>query len=191
MNREPTLYEALKSSYNPKKKNNLGKNGYALDSGLSNGNQQVYYNKDKKKLLYTVTGTHNLKDWATDAYLAFGGLKNTNRYKEADKTLKLAKEKYKPINTTVAGHSLGGSIAQYVGSKNDKVLTLDKGATLFQKTRSNENAFRSAGDAVSLLNSNATRMKTFENPNFRTGIISLDILRSHNVDNIKNKQIFT
>jgi hypothetical protein len=190
MNRDPTLYEALKSSYNPKK-NNLGKNGYALDSGLSNGNQQVYYNKDKKKLLYTVTGTHNLKDWATDAYLAFGGLKNTNRYKEADKTLKLAKEKYNPLNTTVAGHSLGGSIAQYIGSKNDKILTLDKGATIGQKTRKNENAFRSAGDAVSLLNSNATRMKTFENPNFRTGILPLDILQAHNVDNIKNKQIFT
>jgi ribose/xylose/arabinose/galactoside ABC-type transport system permease subunit len=41
--------------------------------------------------------------------LATGGLKNTNRFKSADKTLKDAKELY-PIATTIVGSSLGGSI---------------------------------------------------------------------------------
>jgi hypothetical protein len=47
---------------------------------LSNHNQKVYYNPTERKLLYNVSGTHNISDIGTDIYLALGGLKNTNRY---------------------------------------------------------------------------------------------------------------
>ena len=40
------------------------------------------------------------------------------------------------------GHSLGGTIAGYIGGKGDTVKTLDKGATIGQKVRSNEKAYR-------------------------------------------------
>jgi hypothetical protein len=70
------------------------------------------------------------------------------------------------------------------------VTTLDKGTTLFQPTRSNEKSYRTSGDIVSIANANSTRTTTLKNPSFRTGIIPLDILNSHNVSNIKNEKIF-
>jgi hypothetical protein len=126
----------------------------------------------------------------TDLYLALGKLKDTNRYKEAKQTLENAKLKYgNDITTNITGHSLGGAIGQYVGNKNDKVFTLDKGATIGQKTRGNETAFRTSGDAVSLLASGANRMTTLENRNRATGLLPLDTLKSHHVENIRKENI--
>lgn len=185
------LYDALKSSYGDKKaRQQLTNAGYQYDSMLSNRNQQVWYNPNDRKLLYNIAGTHNIKDWGTDAYLAVGKLKDTNRYKEAKQTLENAKLKYgKDITTNITGHSLGGAIAQYIGNKNDKVYTLDKGATIGQRTRSNENAYRTSGDAVSVLSTGATRMKTLENRNRATGFLPFDTLKAHNVENIRKEGI--
>jgi hypothetical protein len=185
------LYDALKSSYGDKKaRQQLTNAGYQYDSMLSNRNQQVWYNPNDRKLLYNIAGTHNIKDVGTDVYLAVGKLKDTNRYKEAKQTLENAKLKYgRDITTNITGHSLGGAIAQYIGNKNDKVYTLDKGATMGQKTRSNENAYRTSGDAVSVLSTGATRMKTLENRNRATGFLPLDTLKAHNVENIRKEGI--
>jgi len=185
------LYDVLKNSYasQNKQKEAFKKDGYLYDQKLSNHNEQVYYNPNNKKLLMSVAGTHNISDIGTDIYLAAGHLKDTNRYKEAQSVLQRAKQKYNISNATLAGHSLGG-LVQYIGSKNDKVYTLDKGATIGQKTRSNETAYRTKGDVVSLLNANSTRMKTLSNPQFRTNNFLRDAINSHNVDNIKGKNIF-
>jgi len=188
-----SLHKALKNSYSSrnKQKNAFKNEGFVYDSDLSNDNEQVYYNPNQKKLLYTVAGTHNLKDIGTDLWLLGGHLKDTNRFKEAQNVLEKAKKRYNPQQTTITGHSLGGSIGQYVANKNDKVFTLDKGATFGQKTRSNEKAYRSSGDLVSALNANSTRMTTLRNPNIKTGFAPLDIYNAHNVDNIKkNNKIF-
>jgi hypothetical protein len=187
-----SLHEVLKNSYADRKKQqkDLKKYGYDFDSMLSNGNQQVYYNPNDKKLLFSVTGTHNLSDWGTDAYLLAGKLKDTNRYKEADQRLKEAKQKYNVDNATVVGHSLGGTIGGYIASKGDDVYTLDKGATFGQPVKQNENAFRTSGDVVSILDANATHMKTLDNPNISTGILPVDILNAHFKDNIKDANIF-
>lgn len=185
------LHDALKSSYGDKRaRETLKRAGYNYDSMLSNHNQQVWHNPNTKKLLYNVAGTHNLSDVGTDIWLAFGGLKNTNRYKEASKVLDEAKRKYGDVQTTVTGHSLGGAIAQYVGGKDDKVYTLDKGATIGQKTRSNENAYRTDGDIVSAMNANSTRMTTLRNNNKAQGFLPLDILKAHDVANIKDQNIY-
>jgi hypothetical protein len=146
---------------------------------LSSHNHQVYYNNKNK---------HNLSDAITDGYLAAGKLKDTTRYKESHKILRVAKEKYKPINTTVSGHSLGGSIAGYIASKGDKVFTLGEGATLFQPVKKNENAYRTSSDLVSLLNANSKHMKTLKNNNFQTGILPIDVLNAQNMNNIKDKK---
>lgn len=185
------LYDALKSSYGDKKaRQQLTNAGYQYDSMLSNRNQQVWYNPNDRKLLYNIAGTHNIKDVGTDVYLAVGKLKDTNRYKEAKQTLENAKLKYgKDITTNITGHSLGGAIAQYIGNKNDKVYTLDKGSTIGQKTRSNENAYRTSGDVVSVLSTGATRMKTLENRNRATGFLPFDTLKAHNVENIRKEGI--
>ena len=184
------LYDALKYSYQPlnKQEEFYKRQGYKLDRDLSNDNQQVLYNKDKNKLLYNIAGTHNLKDWGTDAYLLFGNIKNTNRYKEADERLKKAKQKYNINNATITGHSLGATLGNYIASgSNDKAYLLDEGATFGQIQRNNPNHkhYRTSGDLVSLLHAEMPNMTTLKNKNWLK-----DPLTAHNVDNIKNEKIF-
>jgi hypothetical protein len=180
------LHDVLKNSYADKKKQmeGLKRNGYNYDSMLSNHNQQVYYNPNDKKLLVSVAGTHNLKDWGTDAYLALGKLKDTSRYKEANQIFKEAKRKYNPKKTTVTGNSLGGSIAGYIAGKNDKVVTHNKGATIGQKMRANETHFRTNGDVVSLLNAKSKHTVNLKNPN-----LFKDPYHAHLVGTLKNSKI--
>jgi predicted alpha/beta-fold hydrolase len=118
-----------------------------------------------------------------------GKLKDTNRYKEADKMLKKSKEKYNPSSVTVTGHSLGSAISSNISSKSDKVLTLDGAYTIGQKTRNNTTAYRTRGDVVSLLGKNATHMKTLKNTHYSNGIIN-DILNAHDIKNIQKEKIF-
>lgn len=206
------LHDILSASYadREKQKKELAHHGYKYDSMLSNHNQQVYWHPENRKLLTTVAGTHNLNDWLTDASLAVGRLKNTARYHEADKALKEAKQKYGVDKAIVAGHSLGGSIASYIASKGDDVYTLNKGATIGQKTRSNEHGYRTAGDIVSLANANAKHMTTLNtghagilenaiksttlgsavNPIVGVANAGANILSSHGTDSIKDANIY-
>ena len=188
---DPDLYTVLKTGYtndSKKQADTLSRFGYARDDDLSSDKHQVYYNKDKNKLLFNVNGTQSASDWVTDAYLGAGHLKDTSRYQESKKILEKSKQKYNPSSTSVSGHSLGGSIAQNIAGKDDNIVTLDSGYTIGQRTRGK--SYRTAGDIVSLLGSTAKHMTTLKNPNWSTGILPLDILNSHNVDNIKNKSIF-
>ena len=182
------LHDVIKNSYAKNKAKSM--KGYNLDENLSNHNQQVYYNPNNKKLLYSVAGTHNWDDVGTDIYLGAGHLKDTNRYKEADRTLKQAKQKYGVNKAMIAGHSLGGSIAGYVGNPDvDSIMTLDKGATAFQPIRKGEHAYRTKGDAISFINANDPNMKNLINPNQQTGHSIKDALKAHNVGNVKYSNI--
>ena len=204
------LYTALKASYGDKSAiSKMQKKGFVQDTALSNDNQQIYYKQKNGKLLNTVAGTHNWRDWGTDAYFAAGHLKDTARYKEAKATLEKAKAKYHPKKTVIAGHSLGNSIGQYIGGRKDKVVGLDGGYTIGQHTRTNVHNFRSSGDAVSLLGVNSKHMKTIPqkggflqdhkyaiagaltmNP-FALGVgLVADAVRNHDVKNIKHEKIF-
>ena len=202
-----SLHTALKSSYgNREAQRNLQSNGYTLDRELSNGNQQFYYNKSNGKLLNTIAGTHSIKDIGTDIWLAGGKLQNTSRFKEAERRLNSAKAKYKPKETNVIGHSLGGSIAQTLSSKADNTTSLDSGYTIGQKTRGN--SYRTQGDAVSLLGANAKHQKTIQHGNILSrnkgsilgGVlggplglvagIAYDAIQNHDIDKIKGSKIF-
>ena len=104
--------------------------------------------------------------------------------------LKQAKQKYGVNKALIAGHSLGGSIAGYVGNpNNDTVFTLDKGATVGQPIRKNEKAYRTKGDAISFINANDPNMKTLINPTQQTGHSIKDALKAHNVGNVKYSNI--
>jgi hypothetical protein len=87
MSTDVNLFDVLKAGYKDKntQEHTLQKFGYARDNQLSSNNHQAYYNKAQNKLIFNVTGTHSIADWGTDAYLAAGHLKDTTRYKEADK----------------------------------------------------------------------------------------------------------
>jgi hypothetical protein len=184
---KPSLHEVLKLSYSnrDKQKEGLKKYGYNYDDNLSNHNQQVYYNPKKQKMIYSITGTHNVKDWSTNAYLGLGKLKDTDRYKESDETLKKAKEIYKPRKVAITGHSQSGATASYIAKPEDKVYTLDKATTIGQSYRPNEKAYRTSGDLVSILGINHKNMETLANKN-----LFKNVLTNHSVDNIKNEKIF-
>jgi hypothetical protein len=187
-----TLYDTIRSSYGHKNSmKKLAKSGYIRDNELSNHNQSVYYSPREKKMIYSIAGTHNLRDVGTDIWLGLGGIKNTNRYKEAEKNLNKSRDKYKDAHTTIIGHSLGGTIGSYLGSKGrgDNVISLDKGATIGQKTRNLEKSYRTKGDLVSMFSANAKHNTNLKNPNIKTGILPIDGLLSHNVSNIKNSGI--
>ena len=193
------LYDTINSSYgNKKSTSNLEKQGYVKDKKRSNDNQQVLYNKEKNQLLVNVAGSHNVKDWlVNDVALGLGLLKSTNRYKEADKTLKEAKKFYQPNTTIVSAHSLGASIGSGITSKSDKFIGLDAGYTIGQKTRSNNGNhqnYRTSGDIVSILGSGAKNMKTLKAP--KKGILDYALgplyttYKAHtNFDNIKKIKI--
>jgi hypothetical protein len=187
----PSLYDMLKSSYgNQQSQDTLSKFGLKKDPELSNHNEQVYIDPINHKMVYSVAGTHNLSDIGTDLYLAAGHLKDTNRYKEADKVFKEAKQKYRGYKTTVVGGSLGGTIAGYVAGFNDKVITHNKGATLFQPVRGNETHYKTSGDMVSLLNANSTHTVNLKNNNRSSGNFITDALNAHKVENLKRENIF-
>ena len=194
MNRRLKLHKVLKLSYdnNEQHQQNMKKNGYAYDSMLSNKNEKVYYNPTQNKLLVSVAGTDKFspQDIITDVYLGLGKLQDTSRYKHAHQTILDAKKKYNVQNATLAGHSLGGSIVSYAGSKGDKIYTLDKGATIGTKTRSRERAYRSAGDAVSALAANAKNMTTLGSNNYLKDGVVMGALKAHNVSNIKQNKIY-
>ena len=157
------LDTVLKAGYKDKKyqEKTLGKEGYVIDKKLSTGNEQVYYNPQNKDLLVNVTGTHNFSDIGTDVYLAFGGLKKTNRYKEADKVLQKAKAKYDENKVIVTGDSLGATVTQGIAKKTDKVYTYNAGYTIGQKTKGgNQQNFRNKGDLVSLLGAGSKNLHT-------------------------------
>lgn len=240
-----TLYDSLRVGYLPNKKEQdkeMGKFGYTMDKKLSNDNQQVYYDPENKKLLYNVTGSHNVTDWInSDLKLAlginknagkpiiergiekllpeawkkgfdrgyenvFGGFKDTTRYKEADETLKRAKEKYNTSNVDITAHSLGGRIAQDISKKTDNIHVLDSGQTIGQKVKggANRNIYRTAGDVVSATSAWNPAVKTLANPHTSKILPALfskdprqiavagaiDAWNSHSIENIKNSKIF-
>jgi hypothetical protein len=183
----PTLHEVLKLSYANRdlQQKGLKHHGYNYDSRFSNDNHQVYYNPNEQKMIFSVTGTNKPSDWGTNAYLALGKLKDTDRYKESHKALREAKAHYNPKSVSITGHSQGATTASYISSPDDKVYTLDKAVTIGQSYRPNEQAYRTKHDVVSILGVNNKNMTTLENKNLFKNIIT-----NHNIDNIKNEKIF-
>jgi hypothetical protein len=104
------LRDVIKNSYSPK-----SELGSYMRPRIIRKRQQVYIDEENKQLLFSVAGTRSGTDIYNDLRLATGGLKNTNRFKSADKTLKDAKELYPDYATTIVGSSLGGSIAGRLG----------------------------------------------------------------------------
>ena len=188
------FYEILKTGYSKNKKDKIG--DYVLDKELSDHNNQIYYNKRNNQLLHNINGTNSLYDWADNLKLAFGkyspigGFKESTRYKTSHQKLRDAKKKYGVDSAIVTGHSQAGFTASNIASHDkDKVITLDKATTLFQKAHpTNETDYRTNGDIVSLFSSGAKHTVNLHNPNKNTGSLA-DILNAHNVDQIKNKNI--
>ena len=178
------LYTAISSSYgDPSSGERLVKRGYRKDEALSDHRQQVWFNptaEKDKKLLMTIAGTHTKRDYLTDAALGAGFLKHTTRYKSAHKTLRKAKEVYNLSTATVVGHSLGGSIAQGVASKGDKVFAANAGFTIGGKAKKEHTVVRMGADVISALGRN---QKTLSGGPLRP-------YKAHGTEAFKGKKVY-
>ena len=177
------LNQLIKSSYaGTNEAEQIGqKLGYKLDRDLSNRKQRVFVDENNKPIV-TYTGTRTLGDVITDGALAVGLGGFTQRFQQSKSVADKARLKYgQPL--TIVGHSLGGSLAEHSGNKNDKIITVDKGVGLFgigKNIRKNQTDIRSANDPVSLLalTQNAKRVTIPKTSHI------IDPLASHNFRNL-------
>lgn len=181
------LYDALNASYMPtnEAKNALQKEGYQMDTELSNIENKVYHNDKTGDLLIAYRGSKNLKnDWLdTNVKLIQGKLNETERYKKSKDVYEKAKSKYHKDNAILVGDSLGGSLASSVGNDKDKIFTYNKGLGGIIGNKKNEVAYRNKGDIASLLGKFSTGTKTL-------GRFDKNPLFAHNINNLKNERIF-
>lgn len=181
----------LKSSYltNKDAEKKLENKGYTLDKELSNKNQKVFTDNQGNPNI-SFRGSKTVKDWLVSDVAILTGLQNLDpRFKESLKLTKQVKKKYedKPINIT--GHSLGGSISDYVNRnvklpKGSKVETYNKGVgvgDLFKSVKSNQTDIRTQNDIVSL-GSITQKHKT---NNLKTIKKFQDPITAHNINNLK------
>tara|TARA_R110002110_G_scaffold2708_4_gene12924 strand:+ start:2188 stop:2838 length:651 start_codon:yes stop_codon:yes gene_type:complete len=180
-------YDAMKNSYaSQSDQAKFGaEQGYIYDDVLSTDNSQVYYNPESGKMLYSITGTHNVSDIGTDFQLMRGRLNDTKRFKQAEDTFTLAKQKYQPKETVAYGTSLGGGIAAQLDA--DRIVTLNKANAIGAKTGKREVAIRTHGDIVSVFGANAKHMNTIGGGDLYN---PMTWLNSHGSHNLKGKDLF-
>lgn len=118
----------LDRSYGEKKKI---PDGYKVDKKLSGKRVQVYA-KEGADAIVVHRGTKGIHDVITDAKFMISKkwAHNSKRFKHSEKIQKEAEKKYSGHHVTTMGHSLGGAIAEKVGHKSDKIITLNKAASL-------------------------------------------------------------
>jgi hypothetical protein len=122
-----------------------------LDKSLSNANHKVFYDKERNPTV-VYRGSKNENDAMTDGLLAIGLEKYSTRFRESKDLMKDVNKKYNNKFVTGIGHSLGGSILEYVGA--DKAITVNKGVGIsgIGKTiKPNQTDIRTDHDVVSFL----------------------------------------
>lgn len=165
---------------------NIGKKyNLKLDHSLSNAEHKVFID-DKGNPDVVFTGSRKGADVLTDIALGIGLGGLTPRFQNSTALIDKVKQKYKNKPLSVLGHSLGGSLAESVSNKVDKVITLDKGVGLFgigKKINKNQTDIRASNDLVSLLSKTQSGGKKSV-INGTKGIINP--LKSHDYRNLSN-----
>jgi len=108
--------------------------GYTFDPEYSNNNASTFIRPDGTAILaYRGTRTTNLDDLNTDAAILAGQHRTNNphpRFIEAQNHYNFVKDKYYDLDIT--GHSLGGTLADYIGRQNDeRAVVFNPGETPF------------------------------------------------------------
>jgi len=197
---EIPLQKALDISYQSnleKTQRELNPYGYKLDPSLSSKETKVFYNPLSNKMVYTVAGTNPFspRDIGTDLYLAFAGstgLKQTERYKEAQRILNQAREKYPKAKKVLVGHSLGNTVISELARPEEKVYGFGKGSGIFQPTVApQEQSYRTFYDLLSFTSGAKTipaytPKKSGQLRNQQTIDYPKGILPSHSYQNLKS-----
>jgi len=110
---------------------------YYLDPEFASPNSSLIVSSEGDAILaFRGTRPTNFDDLVTDAGILANQVKTENvpdRFVEAQQTFEQAKRLYPKVE--VAGHSLGGSLADYVGRKNNvKSVAFNAGETPFSTT---------------------------------------------------------
>ena len=132
--------------------------GWVLDKEKSGKKIKVFLNPEEKKVITSFRGTNDKHDVATDLTAVVSGNKKNNKYfKTALKKQNMLSEAYPEYDKIITGHSLGGSVAEYVNKKAkekpNEVFTYSKGIGLqdyFKKRDDNQVDSRAKGDPISL-----------------------------------------
>jgi hypothetical protein len=123
--------------------NKLEPYGYTYDKELSTKENKVFYNPNERNVVMSVAGTDmfNIRDLGTDAYLGLlgqSGLKQTNRYKEAEDVMTKVRGKYKGAKKTLIGHSLGSAIINTLANEDEYVKGFGTGSGIFKTKRQSD-----------------------------------------------------
>jgi len=114
---------------------NIGKD-WQYRAKLSNDHIGVWENLNSNEIITSFRGTSDWNDVRTDVALALGQEAMTSRFKESLDQFDKVLETYQPgqYSHTLVGHSLGGSINEYVFSKRnasiDRVHNFNPGASV-------------------------------------------------------------
>lgn len=175
-----TIKGLLNASYNPATQS-VG--NAQKDKSLSGKRVSVFHDATTSKTYVAHRGTHSLKDWATD--LAMGlGYERGNRFKFAKKIQSQVEAKYGKNNVITTGHSLGGRIAEKVGSKSAQIITYNKASiprsvlgSYIKPLPKKQTDIRTRNDIVSLLSG----LQKSKNPVSQIESTSWNPITSHNI----------
>lgn len=134
-----------------KKRQDLG--DWMIEKYHNNREHTVYINNKLKEIKVAFRGTDNLADVKTDVSLAFGKLKNTDRFKRENNLVEQLKRMYKGYKITLTGHSLGSSLASELANKHNLEGSGFNAGFGVRGKINNENFthYRTSTDPVSLL----------------------------------------
>jgi len=97
-------------------------NGYKYIEEDSDDLLGTYYNKDTNELIQSIRGTGKVRDIRNDLGITMGSLGGqfllSGQFNKLNEQIKKNKEKYSPKKVTVTGHSMGGSLSNYIGVAN-------------------------------------------------------------------------
>ena len=108
-------------AYETPKKRPLGIQGYNLDKEFNKTYNMVYVGKSDVYLVFRGTSPTDVRDLVSDYKIVKGEEAGNERFREALKIAEAVHKKYPNKKIYTVGHSLGGTLAQFVDREKDYV----------------------------------------------------------------------